>query len=50
MSGEPLRPKDLVPVTFTLDVDKEEVRAFAGHVNGSVRADNVERLGAVNRI
>lgn len=25
MSGEPLRPKDLTPVTFTLDCDKEKV-------------------------
>lgn len=40
MSGEPLRPKDLVPVTFTLDVDKEEVRAYASHVDGFVRIRN----------
>ncbi|CAN0250942.1 unnamed protein product [Discosporangium mesarthrocarpum] len=25
MSGEPLRAKDLIPVTFTIDVDKKEV-------------------------
>lgn len=25
MSGEPLRPKDLIPVIFTLDSEKEKV-------------------------
>lgn len=27
MSGEPLRPKDLIPVTFTLDSEKEKVHS-----------------------
>lgn len=35
MSGEPLRPKDLIPVIFTLDSEKAKVRGpvqHAGHV------------------
>ncbi len=26
MSGEPLRPKDLIPVIFTMDSEKEKVK------------------------